>query len=161
MLSKIASDLESEGLYKPFENTLQELRTQWEKTVTELRVICLTKHYDVSVMWAHYADEHRGIVIGLECADSSHGMAWLMAKKVTYTNEPPPFSSLEGLAYFYLNDRTADMFEENCFVKAKDWVHEREWRALTHKREYEEGLFSDWGYAARGSELYLLRNEHL
>ena len=74
-------------------------------------------------MWAHYADSHRGFVVGLETDhDSLKNRADGVPRRcqrVLYTRDRPKQETL--------TDLTA---EEAFFTKSLDWAYEREWRML-------------------------------
>ena len=83
-------------------------------------VLSLTERPDNLVMWAHYADQHRGFVIGF---DSKH--PWFEASdafrvnvlaKVRYANDRPS----KGLKTLTL--------EDTYLTKSLDWSYEEEWR---------------------------------
>lgn len=71
------------------------------------------------LMWAHYADSHRGICIGL---DTACCVALCEAKPVSYDNAVPIFTfSSDAKA----ND---DSIAAAYFTKSEDWQYEKEWR---------------------------------
>lgn len=46
-----------------FKRGLKEI---WENQVQNMGIICFSESMDVIQMWAHYTDNHKGIVVGLE-----------------------------------------------------------------------------------------------
>ena len=44
----------------------EELNIKWEKYRNNVRILSLSKEYDNPLMWAHYADSHKGFVIGIK-----------------------------------------------------------------------------------------------
>ena len=72
-------------------------------------------------MWSHYADGHRGIVIGFQIDQSKY-----LINKVIY----------DGLANFENIPRGFDQ-EKSVFVnKGKDWSYEEEYRIITEKQDF-------------------------
>ena len=72
-------------------------------------------------MWSHYADGHRGIVIGFQIDQSKY-----LIDKVNY----------DGLANFENLPRGFDQ-EKSVFVKKrKDWSYEEEYRIITEKQDF-------------------------
>ena len=127
-------------------NGLETERAHWEQWVDDLRVLCMSERNDLATMWAHYAIDHKGVVLALDFRDDAHEMAWQIAKKVNYTDEQCSSASLDGLVEDYANYRVPNHFDETCLLKKLEWKNEREWRAVTIKRPEESGLFSDWSY---------------
>jgi hypothetical protein len=83
-------------------------------------VLSLTERPDNLVMWAHYADQHRGFVLGF---DSTH--PWFegsdqfrenVLAKVRYADDRPS----KGLKTL--------MLEDTYLTKSPDWSYEEEWR---------------------------------
>lgn len=84
-------------------------------------VLCLTDSNRNLTMWAHYADSHKGLVIGFDTShaffrstDTGSGQPCHL-KEVTYDDRPK--LTLSGL-------RAEDIF----LTKGEDWSHENEWR---------------------------------
>lgn len=124
-------------------------RYHWEQWIQDLRIFCMTERKDLATMWAHYAADHKGIVLGLDFRQEAHEMAWQIAKRVNYTDEPCSSAHLDGLVEDYLTRRIPDRFVDVCLRKKEEWLNEREWRAVTVKREGETGLYSDWSFDPR------------
>jgi hypothetical protein len=104
------------------------------------RVFCITEAHDNVVMWSHYADEHRGAVLKLNCVDEIDDNL-LAAKSVTYTNEFPSFVTVEEwvghlAGTFFLDYST--LFWESAYLKHSDWSYEREWRVHIPLMPYED-----------------------
>lgn len=61
------------------------------------RVLCVTEDADNVVMWSHYADQHRGVALRLECLDAADNTL-LAARPVQYTDAFLPFPPLSSPA---------------------------------------------------------------
>jgi hypothetical protein len=95
------------------------------KTVNEnLGALCLTEKPDNLLMWAHYADHHRGVVIEF---DQNHDFFnrrlgpqddFRHFRKVDYTQDRPAvfLADSNAVAFFYF--------------KSKEWEYEQEWRLI-------------------------------
>lgn len=96
------------------------------------RMYCLTPICDSELMWAHYADRHRGLCIGFR-RDSE-----LMkhAAQVSYHQEYPDFD--------FTNE---DVPHEVLLAKSIAWGYEQEFRLLAQERQHAvpgaEGLLTD------------------
>lgn len=138
----------SEGIKNdiPPENGLAIIKQQWQDWLPELRILCLSEHYDKASMWYHYADKYQGVVIEVLCDDELDS-PWLMAKKVEYPVKKPYVYTDEGWGELLLmqNDRAIDTILHTCsYTKSPDWSYEDEWRLSSYKRKNETGLTSDY-----------------
>lgn len=82
-----------------------------------LRVVCLSENRDSPLMWAHYADSHRGFVVEFDpehsfFADDEFG-------KVDYHGQRPEVED---------RDQTEKELGRMLFIKSRDWSYESEWR---------------------------------
>ncbi|MDZ4251787.1 MAG: DUF2971 domain-containing protein [Sulfuritalea sp.] len=92
-----------------------------ERIEMSIGVLCLTDSDRNLTMWAHYADSHKGVVIGFDTShaffssnDAGSGQPCHL-KEVTYCDRPKlTFSGL----------RAEDIF----LTKGEDWSRENEWR---------------------------------
>jgi len=90
--------------------------------VHERGVSCLAESNTDLLMWAHYADGHRGFCLEFDAALEPFSKA----RKVVYRKEIPslsPVDILDGRG----ND---DLVEAMLLTKADCWSYEREWRIL-------------------------------
>jgi len=104
----------------------------------ELGVLSLSEDPLNLLMWAHYADEHRGVTIEL---DYSHASLFKLA------GGGAEFSSLNAVQY-QQNKVTGiplpDTVVESLLVKSPDWEYEKEWRfirTLNLLEEVKPGIF--------------------
>jgi hypothetical protein len=87
-------------------------------------VICFSTHWRDPVIWAHYADKHRGICLGFEIPER-------VCKCVVYVKDRLPFP-----ASLTLQDAEAMLF-----TKFTNWEYEQEVRTWTDLDEVEDGLY--------------------
>lgn len=113
--------------------SLKALEHEWQKTVHQMRVLCLSERNDVLPMWAHYADKGRGVVLeftGSIELDSN----FLIARKVSYTQDPPSILCLKDWVRCFLGSaekKFEDLYREVQYVKKPAWEYEKEWRVVT------------------------------
>jgi hypothetical protein len=96
---------------------LRELKDLWTALVPTFRILCLSEANDVMPMWAHYADDSRGVVLeffALKEVDS----AFQVARPVVY-RDAPSIASAEAWAKCFLREgdaRYEDLFMEYLYV---------------------------------------------
>lgn len=131
----------SEEYLKSLENIFRN-DENWEKTFKDrliqekesvekdFGILCLSETEKNILMWSHYANSHKGIVIGID-------------SKILWRNMTSPESAgfLEPVQYkkdypkvkFFKNQE--DVVDKWFFTKYEDWKYEKEWRAV-----YKPGL---------------------
>ena len=106
---------------------------------SRLRVLCLSEDPCSDLMWAHYADEHRGVVFGFSTASIEERLK-CPVERVVYQDGPPAVidhkewfrSHLFGNSWQPDGD---DLRRKLALTKYSSWQHEREWRfALTARQ---------------------------
>lgn len=113
-----------EGQYYYYSGELnKDIRNKLFQEKGELRICSLSQANDNLLMWSHYADGHRGVVIGLEIDDSNY-----QVKPVQYN----------GLAF--INDRN---FSDKTAIeilshKLEVWNYEKEVRVFVRDKHYIE-----------------------
>jgi hypothetical protein len=77
--------------------------------------LCLSNVWNNPLMWAYYADGHKGFVIGFD------------TKNAALFPEPP-----RAVAYSRSRPTIGygKSFDDSVYTKARYWEHEREWRAI-------------------------------
>ena len=98
-----------------------------------LKVACFSEVSDSLLMWAHYADSHRGYIVEYDLTSLTHqrdlGFARLLFP-VVYGND---FSGLIGCWDFLTKPETGNDIHYPTVAachKASDWSYEQEWRAI-------------------------------
>lgn len=90
----------------------------WRENVDAIGVLSLTERPDDMLMWAHYADSHRGYCLELDATIQPLSLAY----RVSYA---------EGRPVFRLFDpNRADIIKRTLLHKADFWKHELEWRIV-------------------------------
>ena len=87
-------------------------------------VCCFSRERDVSLMWGHYADSHRGIVIGFNI-DPVNLAPFLMVQPVRYVH------AIETKNYHSDRERIIDHW---ILTKSDKWEYEQEVRAFCFKQ---------------------------
>ncbi len=104
---------------------VQMLPGMLQKTTNSLMgALSLSEVYDHELMWSHYADEHRGFVIGFDSThdffnqEKSKDDELRHLRKMEYRNSPPVITLMKTNA------------TEVFFIKSIKWEYENEWRML-------------------------------
>lgn len=108
---------------KEFTKKLNE--THYKAANKNIGILCLTKNYNNLLMWAHYANSHKGFVVELDGdnsffkqdLDNENLMGKL--KKVIYSNKRPS-ESFEKMN-----------IESAYLTKSEEWKYEEEYRMFT------------------------------
>ena len=124
------------------------LKDTWKDMVPTLRVLCLSELYDVTPMWAHYAEQHKGVVLEFSAVEELDS-AFLVARPVVYQDTPPSVADPEAWVSCMLGQGGTtywDLFTEYQYVKTNQWSYEKEWRIASWARPGEKGLFGVYGF---------------
>jgi len=106
-----------------------------KKTVKSMRVVCLAEEFDNLLMWSHYSDFHRGVVMRLSVSEfeKDNDPLWL-AKKVKYINRPEPLFTGTQILNFIFGIKSNDIEKlkfQLVYTKYEAWKYEKEWRFWT------------------------------
>lgn len=90
-------------------------------------VFCLSEECISIPMWAHYADQHRGIC--LEFDRQRIQEALFRPSKVQY---PPAVAAYNAMDTFLSSDEATVMrLSQSFLTKAREWEYEQEWRIIS------------------------------
>jgi len=95
-------------------------------------VVCLSATWQSPVMWAHYADKHKGLCLGFDVAGASEVL--YESKRLKHELD----ESQSGVR------NAADLIKIAMTTKFKEWAYEKEWRGvcdLTHRQPDAEGHY--------------------
>lgn len=127
-------------------NAMEEhLRSYIKSIKTEYaRVLCLTSSPTNHVMWAHYASNHTGCVLGFRSEESS-GKCFLEAEPVKYTEGSPVIGTgKDFLLYGESPELRQKTVEAIFYTKQKSWAYENEWRVITWRNNETNKSFGDY-----------------
>ncbi|WP_269930757.1 DUF2971 domain-containing protein [Aminobacter sp. HY435] len=138
-----------EAIDEGFERMMAALpgvNAEVREKMADSKVLCLTTDPTSPPMWAHYADNNRGVVLrfrSIPAFDSAFGMA----KPVDYVEELPKLLDEEFLAEMFAGRSSIDPViaaNRMVFTKGADWSYEKEWRIFSgagrNKRAESEDL---------------------
>jgi len=100
-----------------------------EPYVASHKILSLTTTPNNNLMWTHYTDGHRGIVMRFRSIPpfSPYGMA----KPMNYVTEVPPLFSEEDLVDIIAGIANIDVgaiLDKITYTKSADYEYEKEWR---------------------------------
>lgn len=138
------------NIYRLDELELNEVSGIIEDDLDDLGILSFTEDYTNPLMWAHYSDEHKGMVVEFDCTkaffsdsllendgrDSRFGKVYLgdtyeFPEKVMYRREMPDFSRAEVTNPKHKDDNHWNEFTRTIlFTKANEWIYEKEHRSI-------------------------------
>lgn len=98
---------------------IDEISSSTTDVITNIGVYCLTEINTDVTMWAHYADNHKGLCLGFLLYEET------VPEKVTYVAEVPRVNFSE-----LFDDESAESDYKWIFSKHHDWKNEKEWRLV-------------------------------
>ena len=117
---------------------LQELSDLTESEVLnkKIGIFSSSKFWDNLLMWSHYADHHKGIVVGLNEKRIINDNSFLICGDVQYLNDNVPPKLLPSMD-------DPSIMHVRFFHKAKDWSYENEFRLLNDldPKSFERKVF--------------------
>ena len=94
-----------------------------EVITKSVSAFCVSEKFDDLLMWAHYADSHRGVCLEFD----GYGRLMAHAQRVEY-------SAVRRAINMYTDDRESSVTKA-LLTKSDHWAYEAEWRLLrTDKR---------------------------
>ena len=144
----------AEGVDQGIDNLLArvpELQAQLRDEIRRSKILCLSEVPDSTLMWAHYAEDHRGLVLcfrSIEELDSP----WKEALPINYVEHMPLLFDDEFLADM-LSGRVAmdarAIMNSMIYTKQTHWSYEKEHRIFTGRGRDEAVAFEDVQFGAR------------
>lgn len=106
-----------------------EFRTALTTTKRDLSkhngLLCFSKSWHHPMLWAHYADKHRGFCLGFDVTDEKLG-------HVSYVNSRFPKPE---------NPKNESFVEKLLYTKFAHWSYEDEYRLYVALNDQENGLY--------------------
>ncbi len=119
-------------MYEAFRGTKEKdfsefMKSYWNK---QLGILSLSEEYDNLTMWSHYANDHKGFLLGFDSNLSITENEQILNKprKIRYTNNRPQINLFE--LEESRKERTHKWSEAFLYTKSKDWAYENEWRQV-------------------------------
>jgi len=108
--------------FPPNDQERARFASRIENTLDSIGVLCLSKTATSAPMWAHYADNHRGICIGYRFMPPKIAlMAGYQPYEVHYQDNRPVVRAVQ---------ESRNAAETMVSVKSSEWAYEEEWRMV-------------------------------
>ncbi len=108
----------------------------------EVYVICLSERKDITSLWAHYANNHRGICIEYDLVNTKTKLFKNLCFPIEYLDD---YDLTKDIKYsFNKNSFDYNLKIKPLLLKAKDWSYEEEWRIIFDDSiisEYKENFY--------------------
>lgn len=136
-----------EIFFKHINNDDLLVLNSYKNILTEIKenlcILSLTKHYDSVLMWSHYGDSHKGVVLEFDSThpyfnQSRNTNDYLNSlHEVSYSDKRPQLINLEELELLktlsdeqQLVDIRDQLIKKLLFSKSIDWKYEDEYRVV-------------------------------
>ena len=126
--------MEGQYIYTPDGMKDERVELVLKDDKNKVKICSFSATPDIPLMWAHYADGHRGIAIGVEIVDR-----YCTVKPITYDG-PVTLNNLSA---------QSDSAIEILSHKLSAWQYEQEFQAFTTKRSYVEVAITHVIYGKR------------
>jgi hypothetical protein len=127
------------------ERYLPELTSKLRTSSRKHKILCLSLTVESLLMWAYYAEGHRGLALRFRSVDNLDS-PWKEGLPVNYTSKIPPLFETETLADALLGhmsiDHRAALLQFVC-TKSSEWAHEKEWRLFSGTGRDETADYED------------------
>lgn len=128
---------------------LRLLRAKLDELKTTTGVSCLSESEDSLLMWAHYANNHRGMCVEYDLLEISRVLKFT-AVPVIYSQDRACFNfvNLENTS----ND-AVKLLIHSLTSKSPEWSYEKEWRIIRDQKACGD----KWDVNKRGALLEMIR----
>lgn len=117
--SNLNDPADNVGLFVIRRDETEALKVQREVFNAQGGIICMSADWQNTLMWGHYADNHRGVCLVFDCNEA----LW---QPVEYQNERRPTPKTFGKNSYREMDE-AD-FRKLALMKSNQWIYENEYR---------------------------------
>lgn len=128
---KLSLVLTSTGeVQEGFKQKWKEILLKTDEELKDVGVFTLSELDNNILLWAHYADCHRGFCIEFERNSNNELGNYERTRPVLYRSDYPIIDPTKG----------EEAFDLKLFTKALDWAYEKEWRLVNDEGDTEESL---------------------
>lgn len=135
-------------LNKTISEAVKNLQQSFENMKSSMGIACLSEEYDSLLMWAHYANNHRGICVEYDLLEIN--------KQLTFSPVPMIYSErknyLTSIDQISTDEDTTKVFVESITTKSPEWSYEKEWRIIRD----DVACGSAWSSEKRGALLNMI-----
>jgi hypothetical protein len=112
----------------------------WRDHLLTWRVFCLSEVKDNLLMWAHYAESHKGVVIGFKCVPEMDS-CFCAALPIIYSRNKPSLGTLDYWVKYITGQipkKHDELWMDLVFTKSIDWCYEKERRYMLSALNQDE-----------------------
>ena len=140
-------------IWKEFRATmkqqLQLLKTEFDRLKDTTGVSCFSESEDSLLMWAHYANNHRGICVEYDLLEINN-ILMFTAIPVIYSGERICFDFFDPQS---IEKDTLKLFIQSLTSKSPEWNYEKEWRIIRD----QSACGDKWDANKKGALLEMIR----
>ncbi|MDT3776303.1 DUF2971 domain-containing protein [Nitrospira sp. MA-1] len=132
-------------LFENVQSNFQGLNDDWKTLLNHMRIFSVSEVLDDLLMWAHYAENHTGVVFKLSCLPEKDN-ALCIAQQVNYSNDIPIMVTIEDLVNHQCGVgkfTELDYFKKQALTKSYHWNYEKEWRIVDFRPDQIDQLYVD------------------
>lgn len=128
---------------------MKELQAEFDSLKDTTGVSCLSESKDSLLMWAHYANNHRGFCVEYDLLEINRSLRFT-AVPVIYSEEKTCFDFFDPQS---IGKDTWKLFIQSLTSKSPEWRYEKEWRIIR-----DQGACGDkWNVGKKGALLDMIR----
>ena len=105
---------------------MKELQAEFDSLKDTTGVSCLSESKDSLLMWAHYANNHRGFCVEYDLLEINRSLRFT-AVPVIYSEEKTCFDFFDPQS---IGKDTWKLFIQSLTSKSPEWRYEKEWRII-------------------------------
>ncbi len=124
---KLDEQFEKGEIQKLLVESQRKLQEEWNQRKGCL--LSLSENAQETVMWAHYAERHKGAVIGIDfdnVSPDTNGPPGILMNSVSYSKDRPKINVLEEPE----GSVALEAFQKALMTKSDSWEYEKEFRAI-------------------------------
>ena len=121
---KLNEQFKTGEIQKKLTEGQRELQEEWNQRKGCLLSVSATAQN--TVMWAHYTDKHKGVVIGIDFDSVFHDKTGILMEPVEYSKERPKLNILEEPE----GSVSLEALNKVLMTKSDSWVYEEEYRTI-------------------------------
>lgn len=128
---------------------IKSFQAELEKQRTTTGISCLSEEFDSLLMWAHYANNHRGMCVEYELLEINKQLGFSPVP-IIYSDNRVSVHTLDSNT---LEKDIQRIFIESLTSKSPEWSYEKEWRIIR-----DDGACGDkWDAEKKGALLEMIR----
>ncbi len=125
------------------------MREMFSQMRSQMGITCLSELDDSLLMWAHYANNHRGMCVEYELMEINRQLKFTPIP-IVYSEDRACIGSLNPDT---VERETTKVFLESLTAKSSEWSYEKEWRIIR-----DDGACGDrWDAEKKGALLDMIR----